>query len=46
MDHLLSKEKGRRRRSLQARESRGKDLLKKAISKRKILQAVMFSFER
>ena len=44
MDHLLSKEKGKRE-DLLARTSRRRKLLKKKRKKRK-LPSVMFSFER
>ena len=44
MDHLLSKEKGRRQKSLQAKNRRRRNLGKK--EEKEILQTVMFSFER
>ena len=44
MDHLLSKEKGRRQKSLQAKNRRRRNLGKK--EEKDILQTVMFSFER
>ena len=43
MDHLLSKEKGRRQKSLQAKNRRRRNLGKK--EEKEILQTVMFSFE-